>query len=145
MRVPSLKKESDVNKRLRANATKFLPGVFIRKIHSGIYSGNVGFPDLLFIYAGCNLYLEVKSKSKLTKNQIVTIKQMRANKANVWVVRPVSFPIFSFKSPLPDGKVLDLYYDITNCETWEDLLKGPDRDPTEFRAVIKVNITKELG
>ena len=130
-RVPGLKLEKDVIKRLRSNATLHLPGLFTTKINSGMYTGNLGIPDLIFLWEGKALFLEAKSGSSLTTNQRVVITQMRATKTNVWVVRPIVFPYFLF-STIKDGLILEIKYDVTAKETWTDLFKGPDRDPTEF-------------
>ena len=133
MRTPSLRKESDVIKRLRSYAASSLPGLVSFKIHSGIYSGNIGFPDLIFLWGGRALFLEAKSGSKLTSNQGATIKQMRHTKTNVWIVRPVMFPMFLFKTILPDtAKILEVEYDVTSQATWLDIFEGPDRELSKF-------------
>jgi hypothetical protein len=136
--VPGLKLEKDVIKRLRSNATLHLPGLFTTKINSGMYTGNLGIPDLIFLWEGKALFLEAKSGSNLTTNQRVVITQMRATKTNVWVVRPILFPCFSFKTIIPTGYVLEVQYDITHPETWQDLFKGPDRKLAEFTGVVTV-------
>jgi hypothetical protein len=128
-RVPGLKKESDVIKRLRDNARLCLPGLVSFKIHSGIYSGNIGFPDLIFLYNSQALFLEAKSGSNLTLNQIATIKQMRQTKTNVWVVRPTkTYPVFMFSTPIKSGEILEVLYDISLKDVWVDIFNGPDRE-----------------
>ena len=132
-RVPGLRLEKDVIKRLRSNAAIHLPGLFTTKINSGMYTGNLGIPDLIFLWEGKALFLEAKSGSRLTTNQRVVITQMRATKTNVWVVRPMRYPVFSFKTIVPPGLILEMQYDITVAESWQDLFRGPDRlDHTAF-------------
>ena len=137
-RVPGLRLEKDVIKRLRSNAALHLPGLFTTKVNSGMYTGNLGIPDLIFLWEGKALFLEAKSGSSLTTNQRVVITQMRATKTNVWVVRPIVFPSFSFKTLYGPGTILEVQYDITQSETWHDLFLGPDRRRTDFTGLVTV-------
>ncbi len=97
------------------------------KIHSGLYSGSVGIPDLIFLWSGKSLYLEAKAKyGVISPNQLATHIKMRKVGASTWFVYPDKYPNFIFKAQVKGGKFVEFKMDITLPEVWWQLFQGPD-------------------
>ncbi len=123
--MPKLKLESSVIKYLRTSAIKALGDVEIFKLHSGLFTGGKGLPDLLLLWNGKTLFLEAKTKTgKLSDNQAATHTSIRKVGAAAWITKPVKYPIYEFKAELPGRTWKVLQLDITKKATWEILFNG---------------------
>jgi len=82
-----MQSEQDLKRRVIATLKNDYPGCWIWKISDQWTSG---IPDVLFIYQGVHIFMELKSeRGKLSKLQDHTLHRINAAGGHAWEIRSV--------------------------------------------------------